>query len=162
MNNILIETKKGIIEILRGLFTVLKHAFRPPITLEYPEKKPVLNSRYRGALALRVNADGSDICGGCKSCMKVCPCGDLIQVSTHKDENNKLVVDKFTVDLGRCIFCGNCTEVCPKKALIMTNEYELADFSRESLVFDKKKLCLTPEQSQKWHEALDKDIQGVN
>jgi NADH-quinone oxidoreductase subunit I len=158
MNNIFIQTKDGIVEILRGLTTVYKHVFRPPITLEYPEKKPELNSRYRGSLALLVNHDGSDVCAGCKSCMKVCPCGDLIQVSTSKNEDNKLVVDNFTIDIGRCIFCGNCTEVCPKKALIMTNKFELADFSRESLVLDKKKLCLSPEQSEKWRELLDKDV----
>jgi len=157
MNNVFIATKNGIIEIIRGMLTVYKHTFRPPITLEYPEKKPELNSRYHGCLALMINPDGTDVCGGCKSCMKVCPCGDLIQISTSKDENNKTVVDNFTIDIGRCIFCGNCTEVCPKKALIMTNEFELANFSRESLVLDRTKLRLSPEQSEKWREMLDKD-----
>ncbi|MFH0702308.1 MAG: NADH-quinone oxidoreductase subunit I [bacterium] len=146
----------GIIEITRGMLTVLKHILRPPITLEYPEQKPKLNSRFHGRPALLVNPDGSEICGGCTGCVKVCPCGDLIHVET--DPNNKQKVSKFTIDIGRCIFCGNCTEICPKGALIMTDEFELADYSREALVFDKDRLLLSVEESNKWREKREKDI----
>ena len=154
---IICKTVSGVIEVLRGMFTVLKHSIRPAITLEYPEKRPDISPRFKGRPALRVNNDGSDTCIGCMSCTKVCPCGDLIQIKTSKDENNKLSVDKFTIDIGRCIFCGNCTEVCPKKSLIMTNEFELAEYSREALVFDKKMLSLSPEESQKWLDVIEKD-----
>lgn len=157
MIKIIYKAADGIFQISKGMYTIAKHAFRKPITLEYPEKKPVLNSRYKGRLALLVNEDGSDLCIGCKSCVKVCPCNDLIQIETSKDENNKVKVDKFTIDLGRCIFCGNCTEVCPKSSIIMTNEFELADYSRESLVYDKKMLELTPEESAKWLKILEKE-----
>ena len=50
MKKLINKTVSGIIEIARGMFTILKHAFRPAITLEYPEKKPVLSSRIRGKL----------------------------------------------------------------------------------------------------------------
>lgn len=156
-SDIIIKTLRGTIEIARGMYTVAKHIFRPAITLEYPEKKPNLNSRYHGKLALLVDNEGKDLCIGCKSCAKVCPCIDLIQIETSKDENNKLSVDKFTIDIGRCIFCGNCTDVCPKNAIIMTNEFELADYSRESMVFDKKRLTLSPQESAMWLSRLEKD-----
>ena len=156
MTNLLNKVTSGVVEISRGMFTVLKHAFRPAITLEYPEQKPVLNARFKGRLALLVNSDGSDICNGCKMCARVCPCGDLIQIETKKDENNKIMVDKYTIDIGRCIFCGNCTEVCPQKVLIMTNEFELADYSRQALVYDKKRLALSPQESAKWRDKIDK------
>lgn len=158
MINFFVVLINGIIEISRGMYTVFIHAFRPPVTIEYPEVKPELSPRYHGSLALLVNEDGSDACIGCKSCAKVCPCGDLIQISTSKDENNKLSVDNFTVDIGRCIFCGNCTEACPKKVLVMTKKYELANFTKESLVLDKQKISLSPEESKKIRETLDKDI----
>jgi len=154
MKKVVKRTVIGIIEITRGMYTVFKHIFRPPITLEYPEKKLDLSPRFHGRPALLVNSDGSDICSGCKSCARVCPCDDLIYIETEKDENNKVLVKKFTVDIGRCIFCGNCTEACPKGALIMTDKYELADFSREALVYDKNKLKLSPEESDKWREKL--------
>lgn len=149
MKNLINKTISGFIEICRGMFTIMKHFFREPITLEYPEKKDEFNSRYRGRVALLTNPDGSDVCAGCKMCAKVCPCGDLIQIETSKDpETKKMKVEQFTIDIGRCIFCGNCTEVCSQGALVMTDKYELADYSRESLVFDKKALTLNPQESE--------------
>ncbi len=149
MKKLINKTISGIIEIGRGMATIMKHFFRKPITLEYPEKRPDLSSRFRGRLALLTNKDGSDVCIGCKSCVKVCPCNDLIQIETLKDpETKKITVKQFTIDIGRCIFCGNCTEICPKTALVMTDEFELADYSRQSLVFDKRALTLTPEASE--------------
>jgi NADH-quinone oxidoreductase subunit I len=147
----------SITEIGRGMFTIIKHVIRPAITLEYPEKRPELNSRFRGRPALLVNPDGTLKCAGCKCCARVCPCMDLIQIETEKDENNKQTVKNFTIDLGRCIFCGNCTEVCPSKGIIMTNEFELADYSRESLVFDKNKLKLSIADSLKYRDMIEKD-----
>ena len=145
------KTISAIVEIGRGMFTIGKHFFRKPITLEYPEKKPVFNDRQKGRLALVSNPDGSDVCIGCYACAKVCPCVDLIQIQTTKNpETKKVNVDEFTIDLGRCIFCGNCTEVCPVNAIIMTDEFELAASSRGKLVYDKKMLTLSPEESQKW------------
>lgn len=148
MKNTFNKTLSGIIEIARGMFTILKHAFRPAITQEYPEVRPKFNSRISGRLALTTNPDGKLACIGCMSCTKVCPCGDLIQIEATKDENNKPVIHKFTIDLGRCIFCGNCTQVCPKDAIVMTEGFELADYSRESLVYDKERLQLSPEESE--------------
>ena len=36
----------------------------------------------------------------------------------------------------RCILCGFCEEACPKDAILMSDELELADFTREALVYD--------------------------
>lgn len=154
----LLKTIKGTKEILRGMFTVGKYAFRPSVTLEYPEKKYNFNSRFKGRPALTVDENGELLCMGCKACQKVCPCSDLIYIETSKDENKKLKVDKFTIDLGRCIFCGNCSDACSKGAIIMSQEYELSDYSRESLVFDKEKLALSPEKSKKALEELARDV----
>lgn len=158
MKNIINKTLNGTKEVAIGMFTILKHAFRPAITLEYPEKRPVFSLRIRGRLSLTTNNDGSLNCIGCMACTKVCPCGDLIQIDSIRDENNKPVINNFTIDLGRCIFCGNCTQACPKNALIMTEGFELADYSRESLVFHKEKLKLSPEESEKWKDKRDRNI----
>ena len=40
----------------------------------------------------------------------------------------------------RCILCGFCEEACPKDAIFMSDELELADFSRAALVYDIDKL----------------------
>ncbi len=138
----------GTIAIAKGMLTVLKHAFRSPVTLEYPEVKSKLNSRYKGRLALLTSHDGSFKCIGCGACTRVCPCVDLIQVQAEKDENKKFKMTNYVVDMGRCIFCGNCIQACPYSALVMTDKYELADYSREKLVFDKNDLKLSPSESE--------------
>lgn len=153
MYKLLNKTISAIVEIGRGMATIGRHFFRKPITRQYPEERPQFNERYRGRLALLTNPDGSDACIGCMSCTKVCPCGDLIQIQTSKDpETKKFKVEEFTIDVGRCIFCGNCTNACPKGAIVMTDEFELADYSREKLVYDKKRLTLSPEESDKWRQ----------
>lgn len=143
----------GMKELGRGMGTVLKHMFRDSVTLEYPEVLPDLNDRFHGRLALLTKSDGSDLCVGCKACARVCPCDDLIQIEMHRDANKKPVIDRFTIDIGRCIFCGNCTEVCPVDCIKMLPDFELADYSREALVLDKKDLTITGEESDEWRAA---------
>jgi NADH-quinone oxidoreductase chain I len=142
----------GILEIGRGLKTVLAHAGREPVTLEYPEKMPDLSSRFHGRLCLLTKSDGTDLCIGCKACARVCPCGDLIQIEMHRDAEKKPVIDRYTIDIGRCIFCGNCTEVCPVDCIKMLPDFELADYSREALVLDKFDLTLNGEESDQWRK----------
>lgn len=141
---------EGLKEIGRGMGTVLSHYFRPPVTLEYPEVMPDLSDRFHGRLTLLTKSDGTDLCVGCQACARVCPCNDLIQIEMHRDVNKKPVIDVFTIDMGRCIFCGNCTEVCPVDCIKFLPDFELADYSREALVLDKKDLTLSGEESDHW------------
>jgi NADH-quinone oxidoreductase subunit I len=140
----------GLFAIGQGMATVLKHHVRPAVTLEYPEVMPDLSDRFHGRLCLLTKSDGMDLCIGCKACAKVCPCDDLIQIEMHRDEDKKPVIDRFTIDMGRCIFCGNCTEVCPVDCIKMLPDFELADYSREALVLDKKDLTLDGKESDQW------------
>ena len=48
--------------------------------------------------------------------------------------------EEFSIDMGLCIFCGYCQEVCPVEAIWLKEEYELADFNRTDLIFQKEKL----------------------
>ena len=145
----------GVLEIGRGLWTVAKHAFRPPVTLEYPEAPAELSPRFHGRLSLLTKSTGEDLCIGCKACARVCPCDDLIQIEMHRDDDKKPVIDLFTIDMGRCIFCGNCTEVCPVDCIKMLDDFELADYSREALVLDKAGLTLSGEESDTYRTKYD-------
>ena len=141
----------GLVEVGRGMATVFSHYFRPPVTLEYPEIAPQLSDRYRGRLCLLTKSDGTDLCVGCKACARVCPCDDLIQIEMHRDENKKPVIDVFTIDMGRCIYCGNCTEVCPVDCIkFLSDDIEMADYSREALVLDKHDLTANGKESDEW------------
>lgn len=39
------------------------------------------------------------------------------------------------IDLGKCLFCEQCVESCPKDALVMTTEYELATSDRKAMTW---------------------------
>ncbi len=152
MSNLFNENRvlSGLVEIGRGMKTVLSHYTKEPVTLEYPEVMPDLSDRFHGRLTLLTKSDGTDLCVGCKACARVCPCDDLIQIEMHRDENKKPIIDRFTIDMGRCIFCGNCTEVCPVDCIKMLPDFELAGYSREELVLDKHDLTLSGEESDEW------------
>ncbi len=47
---------------------------------------------------------------------------------------------EFTIDMGLCIFCGYCEEVCPVEAIWLKEEYEMADYARAGLIFGKEDL----------------------
>ena len=114
---------KKIRYTLLSMFTVFKHLFMRPVTLEYPEKKKEPNEIFRGKLFV-------EGCIKCGTCMKVCPSGAITI-----NEN------KFKINLKKCIFCGNCTFYCPVKAIKTTKEYELAtnDVNKLELVYEIKK-----------------------
>ena len=101
---------------LLSLFTVFKHLFKRPVTLEYPEKKFSVNEYFRGKPVVDLN------CIKCGTCMRVCPSG---AIKIHENE--------FKIDLKKCIFCGNCSFYCPKNAIKMTETYELATSEKEKL-----------------------------
>lgn len=135
-------------QVARGLKTVFKHTFRPPITKNFPDEMPDLPGHFRGRLSLTVNPKtGEHLCISCLQCERVCP-DKCIQITSHKSpETNKPELIEFKIDHGLCMFCGLCTEVCPTSCIINTNDFEMADYTRESLVYDLKKLTLTQDES---------------
>jgi NADH-quinone oxidoreductase subunit I len=138
----------GLHQVRRGLSTVAMHAWREPTTQVYPDKVPDTPAHFRGRLALTVNPEtGEHLCISCRQCERVCP-DKCIEITAHKSpETNKLELIDFKIDHGLCMFCGLCTEVCPTYCIINTNDFEMADYTRESLIYDLKKLTLTQEES---------------
>lgn len=139
------ETFYKVLAMLRGLFIVLKYAFKRPTTNQYPEEKPNLPSRSRGRHYLTKWDDGLERCVGCELCAIVCP-SQAIYVKPaqndpdHPHSHGERYASDFQINMLRCIFCGYCEEACPTGAIILSNEFELASYSRESLIYTKDML----------------------
>lgn len=122
------------IGVAKGMLVTLKHFFRPPITIQYPEEKLAVSRRIRGNEMVWF----PDRCTGCATCARSCPQGN-IEIVTHKDKSsNNYIVDKFEVDTGRCMFCGLCVEACPYEAIALGVSYERSQYRRTQLVLSKE------------------------
>lgn len=127
---------KYIISLTLGHFTVFKHLFKKPVTLEYPEKKAQLNDKFRGEHALVLDEKGALKCTACGTCQRVCPSFGTIDIIKGKTDDGKPYPEAYSIDMNKCIFCGNCVQYCPFGAITMTKNYELANEKKSSLKLD--------------------------
>lgn len=138
--------KKKLYEIFsmfRGLLIVLKYAFKKPVTLLYPEQKRKLPERSRGRHYLTKWEDGLERCVGCELCAIVCPSQAIYVKPAQNTEEDKhshgeRYASDFQINMLRCIYCGYCEEACPTGAIILSNEFELSGYTRESLIYTKE------------------------
>lgn len=144
----------SLYQVGRGLKTVCQHMFRAPVTQQYPDELP--ETHFRGRLALTVNPEtGEHLCISCRQCERVCP-DKCIDITAHKSpETNKLELIDFQIDHGLCMYCGLCTEVCPTNCIINTNDFSFSEYSRESLVYDLRRLTLTQEESSYYFDKKE-------
>lgn len=127
--------------VLKPALVALKHLFKRPVTVQYPEEKLVPSPRYRG---LHFNDDAK--CIGCATCARTCPnkCIELrvvrIEEKQVKDKVVKKEIKRPEIFIARCMFCGLCADACPTGSLTMTGNYELADWTRESFFYSYERL----------------------
>ncbi len=147
-------------QILMGLKTTLGIMLRKPVTLKYPEERPVIPKGYRGVPTLVKDQEGREKCVSCQLCEFVCPAkairvtpGEVDPNSPHADVQEKAPA-AFEINMLRCIYCGMCQEVCPESAIHLQEIYSLNGYSRESLVLNKEQLYkiggTLPDEHLKW------------
>jgi len=124
------------------MWVVLKHTFAKRVTVQYPDERPKIAPRWRGRIVLTRDPDGEERCVGCHLCAVACPV-DCIALQSTEDEHGRRYPEFFRINFSRCIFCGYCEEACPTYAIQLTPDFEMCEFNRQNLVYEKEDLLIS-------------------
>ena len=130
---------------------------RRPVTAQYPEpsKRLVVADRFMGFPALTWDYDVAEpYCTGCMVCIRDCPTqcmsATMVDNPLHAEEKSRRrkIVGMFEINLGRCILCGICVDVCNFDAIEMGHEHELSKYERNGSRVDLPQLLVMGKQYQ--------------
>ena len=131
-----------MISLLKTIWTVFATMFRKRATIQYPEERPYLPPRWRGRIILSRDPDGKERCVACYLCAVACPV-DCISLQAAEDGTGRRYPASFRINFSRCIFCGYCEEACPTYAIQLTPDFEMGEYDRRNLVYEKEHLLIS-------------------
>jgi Ni,Fe-hydrogenase III small subunit/Pyruvate/2-oxoacid:ferredoxin oxidoreductase delta subunit len=98
-------------------------------TMTFPDgPPPELPERFMG----RPIITATDCLPGCSRCMEICPTLAITQAAG------------LLLDIGACLFCGECARICPSQRIHFTRHYSMAVRKRDALVIGPAQKILPP------------------
>lgn len=110
--------------MLKTILTRLRQGSR---TLPYPDEIPPLPDRFRGV----PDIDHTKCVNECRLCIDSCPTSAIGKVE-----------GRAAFDLGRCLFCTDCTTACPQGAIRFTQDHRMAARKRHDLIVSDRAMKL--------------------
>jgi NADH-quinone oxidoreductase subunit I len=131
-----------LVDLFEGLWVTFRNQNPKYIcTEQYPAERPQIAERYRGAPRMNTNPEtGETLCMGCNMCALACPESLIVMTSVRNEKTKRKELVSFTFDTSRCMFCGLCEDACPSDALELTQDFELASYTRDGQIWDLKML----------------------
>ncbi|HLS30627.1 MAG TPA: NADH-quinone oxidoreductase subunit NuoI [Flavobacteriaceae bacterium] len=132
---------------LRTVWLTFIRIFKKRVTVQYPDEKPYVPPRYRGRIILSRDPDGMERCVACYLCAAACPVECISLQATEQEiegegQKGRRYPETFQINFSRCIFCGFCEEACPTYAIQLIPDFEMSEYDRQDLVYEKEDLLI--------------------
>ena len=157
----------GVLELAKGMGVTLGKMFTKPVTVSYPEQRASIKPRFRGRHILtRHPGTGLEKCIGCSLCAAACPAYAIYVEAAENDPAHptspgERYASVYEINMLRCIFCGMCEEACPTGAVVMGNEFEMADYRYRDFVYAKEDMLVGVDGSIPQRREAERKHQAV-
>lgn len=111
-------------------------------TIPFPREEPTLPDLFRGLPVL----NAAKCVTGCRACVEACP---TLAISVTTD---------LSLDMGRCLFCAECADVCPNGAITFSRGYKLAARNRHDLIVTSQKTSPMALLDEKAHKLFGRSL----
>ena len=142
----------GARAIVHGVWIAQRHFLRnlwgfirrkPTVfTVQFPEDRLTQPNAFRGMPVLVQMDNGKERCVACGLCEWACPTDCITIYPAETADEIERFPRVFDIDMSRCMYCGLCEEACPEEAIVMSQNVEIAAFSRQGTLWHKQDLLV--------------------